>query len=75
MADTHTIEQDIVSLKAEVKYLATKEDLQVVRTEIEAVRGDLKADIERMGRTLIMWVVSAMIALTGVFAAITKLIK
>lgn len=83
MADTtHTIEQDIASLKvdmsrvkediagikAEMKHFATKSDL-------ESVRGDLRTEIERMGRTLIMWIVSAMIAQAGIITAIFKLIR
>ncbi|MBI5428305.1 MAG: hypothetical protein HZA02_08530 [Nitrospinae bacterium] len=65
--DIHRIKEDIASIKAEMKHFATKADL-------EAVKGDLRAEIERMGRTLIMWNVSSIIALTGIVVAVVKLL-
>ncbi len=79
MADTtHMVEQDIARIKeditllktdmtvikAKMEYFATKEDLQMVR-----------AKIEHMGRTLIMWNVSSIIAVVGVVVAIVRFLR
>jgi hypothetical protein len=54
--------------------VATKHDLQqaveMLRLEMQAVRHELHADMERMFRRNIMWTSSMMVALTGLaFAA------
>lgn len=83
MADTtHTIEQDIAKIKEDVASLKmdnavfkTKMESFATKADLEMVKGDLKADIERMGRILIMWNVSSMIALVGIVVAIVRLLK
>ncbi len=90
MADTtHTVEQDIASLKthmARVKEDVTSLKMDVAgikakmesfatKADLEAVKGELKTDIERMGRILIMWNVSSMIALVGIVVAIVRLLR
>ena len=55
-------------IKAEMKHFATKADL-------EAVKGDLRTEIEHMGRTLIMWNISSMIALAGIVVAVVRFMR
>ena len=62
--DITSLKTDMAVIKAEMKGFATKEDLQMVR-----------AEIEHMGRTLIMWNVSSMIALAGIVVAIVRFMK
>jgi hypothetical protein len=42
--------------------LATKADLFLLRAEMEALRADLTAQIERGGRRLVMWTSSMVLA-------------
>ena len=84
--DIARIKEDIAGIKAEMKHFATKADLEVVkgdlRSDLEAVKGDLRAEIEavrseieHMGRVIIMWNVSSMIALTGIVVTIVKFLE
>ena len=83
MADTtHAIEQDITrikediaGIKAEMKHFATKADLEAVKGDLKAEIEAVKGSIEHMGRTLIMWHVSSMIALAGIIVAIFKFMR
>ena len=86
MADTtHTIEQDITRIKEDVASL--KQDMVRVKEDIAGIKGEMKyfatkadleavkGSIEHMGRTLIMWHVSSMIALAGIIVAIFKFMR
>lgn len=78
MADTATLEQDIARIKEDITSLKT--DMAVMRSKMEsfATKEDLqmvRAEIEHMGRTLIMWNVSSMIALAGIVVAIVRFMR
>lgn len=50
--------------------VATKQDLNILRTEMQALRHELHADMERLGRRVVMWTSSLMVALAALaFAA------
>ncbi len=71
---------DIEVLRLETKAdiealrLATKADIEAVKGDIEALRLETKADIEAIKADLIRWMVGMMVAMTGIFAAIVKLL-
>ncbi|MGH2546565.1 MAG: hypothetical protein ACRDHJ_06755 [Actinomycetota bacterium] len=58
--------------------VATKHDLQhaveMLRLEMQALRHELRADMERMFRRTIMWTSSMMVALTGLAFAAGRLV-
>jgi septal ring factor EnvC (AmiA/AmiB activator) len=60
--DIAKIKEDIAAIKAELKHAATKAELQEVRFEIE-----------KMGRTIIMWLSGMIIASTGIILAVPRL--
>ena len=50
--------------------VATKHDLSILRTEMQALRHELHADMERLFRRVIMWTSSTVLAAAGLaFAA------
>ena len=51
---------------ASTKEVATKADIVKVDKTIVELKGELKADIERMGRVMIMWMVGIGLAIIGV---------
>ena len=51
---------------ASTKEVATKADIVKVDKTIVELKGELKADIERMGRVMIMWMVGVGLAIIGV---------
>lgn len=68
MADIATLEQDITRIK---------DDLSALKTDMAAIKAEMKhlaakEDVERMGRTLIMWNVSSIIAIAGIIVAVVK---
>ncbi|MBI4383751.1 MAG: hypothetical protein HY579_06915 [Nitrospinae bacterium] len=62
--DISRIKEDVAVLKAESRNYATREDLQTVRVEIE-----------KMGRTIIMWLSGMIIASTGTILAVLRLFR
>ncbi|MBI5427666.1 MAG: hypothetical protein HZA02_05215, partial [Nitrospinae bacterium] len=68
--DIHQIKEDVAALRKEIAVL--HEDQAVLKAEMKHFA--TKEDVERMGRTLIMWNVSSMIALAGIVVAVVKLI-
>ena len=86
MADTtHTVEQDIARIKEDIASLRTdmgkvKEDVTSLKADMIGIKAEMKyfatkADLEHMGRMLIMWNVSSIIALTGIVVAIVRLLR
>ncbi len=57
-----------MDLEKEIAQLRTDLTLQ-----IEQLRGDVKADIERSCNTLLMWLIPLMFAQVGALAALVKL--
>ena len=51
---------------ASSREVATKADIARVDKTIAELKGELKADIERMGRIMIMWIVGIGLAVIGV---------
>ena len=51
---------------ASSKEVATKSDVARVDKTITELKGELKADIERMGRIMIMWIVGIGLTVIGV---------
>jgi hypothetical protein len=50
--------------------VATKHDLTMLRTEMESLRNELHADMERLARRVVMWTSSMMVGLAALaFAA------
>ena len=68
MADIADLEHDIARIKEDVAFLKRELDVLQVRSEYFAT----KADVEHMGRVIIMWNISSMIALAGIVVAIVK---
>lgn len=54
--------------------LATKADIAELRTTIHALGLDLRREMAELKADLIKWNVGALIAMTGIFAAIVKLL-
>ena len=66
----------IAKLEAGYQHLATKADVEKVRTAVEKVRTDfekLRADVEKLRSDLTWRILLAMGALTAIFAAIVRL--
>ena len=53
--------------------LATKADLAKVEAGVEALRQETRADIAALKADLIKWMFGAMLAMTGIFAVIVRL--
>ena len=58
--------KEAVADVASSKEVATKADVVKVDKTIAELKGELKADIERMGRVMIMWMVGIGLAIIGV---------
>ena len=58
--------KEAVADVASSKEVATKADVVKVDKTIAELKGELKADIERMGRVMIMWMVGVGLAIIGV---------
>ena len=66
----------IAKLEAGYEHLATKADVERVRTDVEKVRTDvekLRTDVEKLRSDLTWRILLAMGALTAIFAAIVRL--
>jgi len=68
-ADIEAVKGNIEALRLE-----TKADIEAVKGDIEALRLETKADIADVKADLIRWMVGMMVAMTGIFAAIVKLL-
>ncbi|MBI5428510.1 MAG: hypothetical protein HZA02_09575 [Nitrospinae bacterium] len=66
--DVNQIKGDIVSLKSDLRNLYTK-----IETELKYMA--TKADVEQMGRVLVMWMVGSIIAVSGIVFAVARYIR
>jgi hypothetical protein len=66
--DIGQMKGDIASLKSDVRNLSTKIDSELKHMAT-------KADVEQMGRLLVMWMVGSMIAISGIVFAVARYIK
>jgi len=78
---TETVEKNLPILveraaATELKHLATREDLQLVRVEMQGIRTELKDDINKMGekvgnklQTWFLWLFGLLIVVLGSFIA------
>ena len=78
MPDIANLEQDVNQIKLELKTISTK--VAVIENDLKytATKGDvsqLEAKMEHSMRNLIMWVVSSIIAMTGIAFAIARYVK
>ena len=66
--------EDIGQLKEAIARLelVTKDDIADLRTELRTTHAKLAAEIERMGRVVIMWNVGTLIAVAGLVFAIIR---
>jgi hypothetical protein len=66
--------EDIGRLKEAIARLelVTKDDIADLRTELRTTHAKLAAEIERMGRVVIMWNVGTLIAVAGLVFAIIR---
>jgi len=53
----------------ELRHLATREDLQLVRVEMQGMRTELKDDMHKMERRLIFWMVGVLVTIFAGFIA------
>ncbi len=65
--DTGQLKEAIARLE-----LVTKDDIADLRTELRTTHAKLAAEIERMGRVVIMWNVGTLIAVAGLVFAIIR---
>jgi hypothetical protein len=72
--DIAALKEDIVRLERATKedIAKLKEDIADLRTELRTTRAELVAEIERMGRVVIMWNVGTLIAVASVVFAILR---
>ena len=50
----------------DLKQVATKADIELVRVEIEKIRLETRADIEKSKNDLIKWVIGSAVAIVGI---------
>ncbi|HEX2245717.1 MAG TPA: hypothetical protein VHH94_05460 [Gammaproteobacteria bacterium] len=72
--DIAALKEDIARLERATKedIAKLKEDIADLRTELRTTRAELVAEIERMGRVVIMWNVGTLIAVASVVFAILR---
>lgn len=69
--------QDVVKSYDEAtrKELATKGDIQDVRSELQEVRAELKAEIADAKHEILKWMVTAMLAQTAILIGLMAFLK
>jgi hypothetical protein len=66
-ADIAEVKRDIESLR-----LATKADIAELKTELKTDIANVRTEIERMGRVIVMWNVGTLIAVASIVFAIMR---
>ncbi|MCE2993422.1 MAG: hypothetical protein ACK5WS_02570 [Alphaproteobacteria bacterium] len=64
------------SSEFDISHLATKADLQGVRSEIQVVRNELKAEMHEMKSDLLKWMIGMQLTMSfGIVGAIIAVLK
>lgn len=78
MPDIANLEHDVNQIKVAV--VSLQDNQASMREDVAAIKAELKhmatkADVEQMGRLLVMWMVGSMIAVSGIVFAVARYIR
>ena len=75
MAIDSTIYVNETTFKDAIKKMATKDDIREIKADVRAATKDMatKADVEKMARVIIMWMVGVFVASTVIIVTAVRL--
>jgi hypothetical protein len=69
------VESAVAEFRGEIRHLATKADLGLLRADLEEKLGRLTAQIASMEGRIIKWLVATLLSSVGAAAAVAKLLS